>query len=171
MIRIALFLLLASLPPLGHAQIAITMTANGTELFSSPGYQIGNVDLSNASPARRFAWDIVREPMNGQRFGVYEAGALRVEVPLGESTPLLADAIYNNQLVAGAIKFFGPDAQGTVVERYEIAFTGGRLQAVRPRATAENGLEYTEELSISFSVATLNHWPGTQAVIEAKPVK
>jgi len=52
---------------------------------------------------------------------------------LDKASPLLAQALDQNQLVEGSCKFFRNDPQtGEVVKFYSIAITGGRVVAIEP---------------------------------------
>jgi type VI secretion system secreted protein Hcp len=149
------------------------LTLNGTALTGDVSLtEIGGVDVSSQYVELlrvTFGAAAARTAVTGQATGRRQFEPIRFVKRIDSSTPLLYQALAQNQRVAGTILLFGVDpADGSTRNFFTIEAQNGAITAISDvspdtRDPAVSTWDAYEEVSLAFAAITLTHVPsGTQ---------
>jgi type VI secretion system secreted protein Hcp len=113
--------------PRGAMTISAYLTANGAQLQNDLSDDKSIPCVSLNSPAH-----VVIDQRTGFATGKRFYDGISIRKAMDSSTPLLAKALTNNEVIAGAFKFFrpNPSGDGTTEHFFTIELDGGRVASL-----------------------------------------
>lgn len=146
----------------GHNGYAF-LTANGSDIDGEPTIlTIAGEDVATAIECHSAVYELFSESgAGGVPTGHYELTPLTIRKRVDKSSPLLAKALTQNEVLEGEIRFYRADPDsGQTVRFYTLTIEGGKVSAVRawlPDRTDSKTSNFPklEEVSIVYSSLTL----------------
>jgi type VI secretion system secreted protein Hcp len=151
--------MLVALPSRAALTAYVAFRANGSELQC----ETANQAFENHAEAIAVATNlIVPLSSGGQSTGARQHSPIRLTKPLDRCTPLLAQALIQNQVVDAEIKFVRQDENGQVVHYFTIRTRQGRVAGqslVLPDTldASTSNLPALEHLSLTFRDISWTH--------------
>lgn len=148
--------------------IALSLTANGDAVDGDSTItafeRADTIEVLSLEQQVSTAFDRATLQATGRR--IY--APIRFTKRLDRSTPLLRQALAQNQVVEGAFRWFRPNAGGTGTMEHclTLAFTAGRITKCTLRLpdtldAAQAALPLLEEVELTFSTITWTWEPGS----------
>lgn len=147
--------------------IALTLTANGSDIdgdstVTSMG-RADTIEVLSFEQTIKTAYERASLRATGRRIYV----PLRFTKRIDRSSPLLRQALLQNQEVAGSFRWFRNNASGdgTTEHFFTLAFTGGRITQATLRLPdtldpASTNLPPLEDIELVFNGVTWTYEPG-----------
>ncbi len=140
------------------------IVANGTALQSdlTTTTQLGGVDLNQRIEVVSFYQENNRPPQVGgtHATGRLDAGPITLVKRVDRTSPLLAQALMQNQAITGNVRFFAKTSSGADVHYFTYVFSNARIASVRaelPNAAVMGSSDFLERVSIAAQTLELVH--------------
>lgn len=167
-------LVLLALPSVSHAALNayLVLTCNGAQIDGeSTMDSIGGDDVSNLIEVYSFGFNVSNSvDSGGTRTGSTRYRPIRILKRVDKASPLLFQALVDNQNCEALIRFYGNDRDtGATIRTYEVLLENARIVGIMPLSpnTFDADLSITpfvESVSIVFQTITVTSITGsTQA--------
>jgi len=153
--------------------VHLYLTANGTKIDGDS--TIESLDRANSIECLSFSDSVrtAREASSGLASGERTYEPIRIVKRIDKSSPLIAKALCNNEVIEGTFKFFRPNpaGDGTTEHFFTVEIEEGRVGSVTRISPdtidpASSNAPPTEEVSFVFGKIGWTFEPGGQSHID-----
>ncbi len=167
-------LILLALPSVSHSAMNayMVLTCNGTQIEGETTMNsIGGDDVSNLIEVYSFGFNVSNSvDSGGTRTGGTRYRPIRILKRVDKASPLLFQALVENQSCEATISFYGNNRDSGVTERiYEVMLENARIVGLMPVSPSTfdadlSNMPFNESVSIVFQAITVTSITGsTQA--------